>query len=233
MCGRFQIDINQDRLAQIFGVPEITAFHRRWNVAPTQRALVIREREDAREAAKLRWGLVPSWADDESIGSRMINARAETARTKPAYRAAFASRRCLIPATGFYEWKQIAPKRKQPFLITPRGGEILALAGLWERWSKGGDPLETFTILTTEASEDIRELHERMPVALPGPAWDAWLSSEDQNEAEALLEPLPPSSLDSVAVSTRVNSPANDEPSVAEPAADVDPETGEERTLFG
>jgi len=232
MCGRFQIDIDEQRLIEIFGTAEIADFQRRWNVAPTQRVLAVREREGVREAASLRWGLVPFWADDEAIGNRLINARAETARSKPASRAAFASRRCLIPATGFYEWKQVAPKRKQPFLITPRAGEVLAFAGLWERWTKGSEPLETCTILTTEASDDLRALHDRMPVVLPPAAWDAWLTSENADELEAMLAPLPPGSLESVPVSTRVNSPANEGASVAEPLADVDPETGEERTLF-
>lgn len=232
MCGRFQLDILEERLVEIFGTSEITDFQRRWNIAPTQRAIVIRASDDEREAALLRWGLVPSWADDESIGNRMINARSESARTKPAYRAAFASRRCVVPATGFYEWKTTSSKAKQPYLIRPSENDILALAGLWERWTGGAEPLETFTILTTAASESIKALHERMPVALPAAAWRRWLETEDADEAEALLA-SPIKRFDASPVSTRINSPANDDPNACAPAEDVDPETGEARGLFG
>jgi len=233
MCGRFQLDINPDRLFEIFGVPEITGFRRRWNIAPTQGALVIRAAGGKRAASTLRWGLVPFWADDETIGSRMINARAESARTKPAYRAAFKSRRCLIPATGFYEWRATPGKRKRPYLITPREGEVLALAGLWERWEKGDRPLETFTILTTSANEDVRDLHDRMPVALDESDWRVWLESDEADEAEALLKPAARGSLDAIPISTRINSPANDDPGACSPVGDIDPKTGGEKGLFG
>lgn len=165
------------------------AWEPRYNVAPGQDVLVLPQ--DGR-ARFLRWGLVPSWAPDPSVGSRMINARAETVRERPAFRSAFRRRRCLVPVDGFYEWRGEAGHR-QPYHVALEGGHLFALAGLWERWSpREGEALETFTVLTTEANDSVRPLHDRMPAILPARAREAWLDPGTPPEAlQALLVPYP------------------------------------------
>jgi putative SOS response-associated peptidase YedK len=184
---------------------------------------VIRQAVDgtARECVALRWGLVPSWADDPAVGNRLINARAETVASKPSFRAAFRQRRCLVPADGFYEWQKQAGK-KQPFYIHLRGGGPFAFAGLWERWQGADEPIESFTIVTTEANELVRSLHERMPVILPREAYKHWLDPAyaKLEELQALLRPYPAEEMAAFPVSTRVNSPRVDD------AACIVPVTG-------
>ena len=167
----------------------------------------------------LRWGLIPGWAKDPSIGHKLINARAETAATKPSFRSAFTKRRCLVPADGYYEWRRAGTAR-QPWLIAPRDGGLMAFAGLWERWrvSAGaalrgslaerspGDTVETFTVLTTEANETVRAVHHRMPVILAPEAFEAWLSG-----ADVPLGPGPENVLKMHPVSPRVNHPRHDD----------------------
>ena len=155
------------------------AYPPRYNIAPTMDALVVRETPAGeREAVMLRWGLVPAWAKDPAIGSRMFNARAEGVADKPAFRAAFRRRRCLVPADGFYEWQPVAGGRKQPYFIRLASGAPLALAGLWEQWrGLDGDAIATFTIVTTAANEAMRAFHDRMPVLVAPADHDEWLSS--------------------------------------------------------
>jgi putative SOS response-associated peptidase YedK len=166
----------------------------------------------------LRWGLVPSWADDPGIGARMINARSETAPEKPSFRSAFRRRRCLIPVDGFYEWKR-ENGSKQPYYFRIDGGRPFAFAGLWESWNKDGE-IRSCTILTTTANDLVEEIHERMPVILPRDRYDAWLDPEAEGEElAALLVPYPGDDLEAYPVSRFVNSPGNDDPRCIEPAA--------------
>ena len=188
MCGRYTLATPVAELSRIFGFPELPNLSPRYNIAPTQDIAAVRllPEEERRELVLMRWGLVPYWADDPSIGSRMINARSESVAEKPAFRSAFARRRCLVLVDGFYEWQQHGvPKggKKQPFRIRRRDGQPFAFAGLWESWKgpKGGPalehPLETATIVTTDANRVLKPLHDRMPVILAPEDYDAWLDS--------------------------------------------------------
>ena len=188
MCSRYFLDADGNVIAYTFAVPENPAVRRRFNIAPTQEAPVVRVGANgAREIAMLRWGLVPPWAKELAAGTKMINARAEGVEAKPAFRAAIRERRCLVPATGFYEWKGL-PGRKQPYAITI-DRPLFAFAGLWETWTpRGGEPVQTFTIITTEANPAIASVHDRMPVILPKEAEAAWLAG-DAKDALAVLSP--------------------------------------------
>ena len=173
---------------------------------------------EGRELALLRWGLVPSWAKDPSIGNRMINARAETVATKPSYRAAFKRRRCLVPADGYYEWKKTG-KAKQPYLIRLQDERPFAMAGLWESWQDaGGAALQTFTIITTEANEATCDIHNRMPVILSPGDYPLWLDPEFERaeQLQELLQPYDSHAMRLDPVSTYVNSPRNDSPECIE-----------------
>jgi len=170
----------------------------------------------------MRWGLIPSWARDRSIGARMINARAETVAEKPAFRVAFRHRRCLVPMSGFYEWKKEAG-RKVPYFIHLLNTDAFAAAGLYEFWAgkDGEGPIESYTIITTEANEMIRPLYERMPVILPPDDYEAWLDP-DNNEVEGLkarLKPYPAEEMRAYPISSRVNNVNNDGPEIIEPVA--------------
>lgn len=189
MCSRYFLDADGNVIAYTFRVPVNEHVRKRFNIAPTQEAPVIRaSRAGERELAMLRWGLVPFWAKDPKVGTKMINARSEEAGSKPAFREALKARRCAIPATGFYEWRG-EPGRKQPYAITLPGTRLFAFAGLWERWKpREGEPVETFTIMTTEANEQVAKIHDRMPVLLPVEAVDAWISGPPE-EARKLLTP--------------------------------------------
>ena len=189
MCSRYFLDADGNIIAYTFQVPVQEPVRKRFNIAPTQQAPVIRVGKDGpRELATLRWGLVPSWAKDLAVGTRMINARSEGVEAKPAFRAAIRQRRCLVPATGFFEWKG-APGQKQPFAITLPDRPLFAFAGLWETWQpREGDAVETFTIITADANDSVAQIHDRMPVILPLEAEDAWLAGE-AIEACKLLTP--------------------------------------------
>ena len=194
MCGRFAFYSPAEATAALFGVAGAPAVAPRYNIAPSQDIAAIRNDAAAgREFVLLRWGLVPFWAKDASIGNRMINARSETAAEKPAYRAAFRHRRCIVPADGFYEWRQTG-ESKTPYFISLASGEPFALAGLWERWvDKGsGEELQSATLLTTAANEFMSQLHERMPVILDPAAATEWLSGDDTmlNDAAAAVPAL-------------------------------------------
>ena len=169
MCGRFALFTSPEALARLFGVAEAPALEPRYNIAPTQNIAAVRIAPEgkAREWALLRWGLVPFWAADPRIGSRLINARSETAAEKPAFRHAFRLRRCLVPADGFYEWQRLARERR-PYFIRLRERETFAIAGLWEEWrGPEGVAIASCTLLTTEANALMRPLHDRMPAILP------------------------------------------------------------------
>lgn len=219
MCGRYTLSAPADVIAELFDV-EPVSMSPRFNIAPTQEAPVVRipEPEEGRELAILRWGLVPFWAKDPSIGNRMINARSETAAEKNAFRNSFKKRRCLVVADGFYEWKK-EEGGKQPYWIHLPESKPFAMAGLWSRWDKEGDtPLETFTILTTDAHPKIAELHDRMPVVLRKDAYEMWLDPEfqDKDRLNDLLTAESGEWLEFYPVSREVNSPSNDRPDLIE-----------------
>ena len=222
MCGRFCYFSPAEAVVRLFGVAGVEDQPLRYNIAPTQSAPVVRAADGARrEWAALRWGLVPFWAKDPGIGNRMINARGETVASKPAFRAAFRRRRCLVLADGFYEWQKV-PGGKQPWLIAQASGEPFAMAGLWESWSGDGreEPLETCTIITTAGNAMMRELHDRMPVILDAAGIDEWLDPAAKPERlTPLLAPAPDGVLEARAVSRRVNSPANDGPELILPVS--------------
>ena len=214
MCGRYTLTVTGRVIMNLFDLDEVPKIAPRYNIAPTQPALIVRMTEDGRCAANARWGLIPSWAKDPSIGSRLINARAETAAQKPSFRSAFRNRRCLVPADGFYEWKREA-SGKQPYYIRFTDGRPFAIAGLWETWRGGEErPIESFIILTTEPNSLIAPLHDRMPVILQPAAFATWLEPQpgDPPGPPSLLRPHPPEHMEAVPVSRRVNSPANDDP---------------------
>lgn len=215
MCGRFLLSDPETVIRELFGVDPPPGLRPRYNIAPSQEVPILRRTGPGRgpEIALLRWGLVPSWAKDPSIGNRLINARAETAAAKPSFRSALRRRRCLVPADGFYEWQRVNG-RKQPWLIRRRGGGGFALGGLWETWQGPSGPLETFTILTTRPNEVVAPLHDRMPVIVPPEAFQLWLDpgAQDPQALTALLGPAPAGELEAYPVSTLVNSPANDDP---------------------
>jgi putative SOS response-associated peptidase YedK len=230
MCGRYAFFTPVEAIVRLFQVREQHAAEvaPRYNVAPTQEAPIVRlsafldEDEShvpVRELAWARWGLVPFWARERSIGNRMINARGETVAAKPAFRAPFRKRRCIVPADGFYEWQKTA-SGKQPWYIRAASGRPLAFAGLWELWDppEGGAPLASFAIVTTSASSFMRPLHDRMPVVLDAEGVDAWLDpGAPPGELQRLLAPAPEDALEAWPVSRRVNSPFNEDPSLVAP----------------
>jgi putative SOS response-associated peptidase YedK len=224
MCGRFTQTHSAEDIAAAFGLTEIPLWQPRYNVAPTQVVPTISALRNSegtvatsgvdRQFKLLRWGLIPSWAKDLSIGAKLINARAETLQEKPSFRDAFKRRRCLIVADGFYEWKKQAGK-KQPFYFRLENGEPFAFAGLWDRWhSSEGDVLETCTIITTNANELAATVHNRMPVILPPEHYDRWLDPKLQTttDLQSLLHPYPPEAMTAYPVSAVVNSPTHDQP---------------------
>jgi putative SOS response-associated peptidase YedK len=222
MCGRYALSTPAAVIAEHFELLDLDELELppRFNIAPTQTLPVVRLAADGtRELVAARWGLIPSWAKDPAIGNRLINARAESAADKPAFRSAFRRRRCLVPATGFYEWQRLE-KRKQPYQILMRDGGLFAMAGLWERWQCADSaPLDTYTILTTAANPVVAPLHDRMPVILAPGDYDLWLgrTPASPQALSALLHPYPATAMTAYPVSSLVNSPRNDGPACAEP----------------
>jgi len=215
MCGRFTLFESGRVLSENFGLGEIPPMKPRFNIAPSQTVAAVRTSPagGARELAFLRWGLIPSWAKDRSIGSRMINARAETVREKPAFRNAFRRRRCLVPANGFYEWQR-REDRKQPYYIRMRDERIFAFAGLWDRWEgEEGSVVETCAILTTAANRVLVPVHDRMPVILDPGMYDRWLdpTTPDPGSLAPLLVPFPTEEMVAFPIGSRVNSPSVDD----------------------
>jgi putative SOS response-associated peptidase YedK len=220
MCGRFALFAGPEELAKAFGVTiEDVTLPPRYNIAPAQAVPVVRTTDGRRQLVPAHWGLIPAWAKEAAMGSRMINARAETVTEKPAFRVAFRSRRCLIPASGFYEW-QARGRGKVPHFIRRADGGLLAFAGLWERWTPAeGEPVESCAILTTTANAVMAPIHERMPVILDPGDFPAWLGETAAAPADvaALLRPFTDGRLVAVPVSTYVNNPAHDGPQTIEP----------------
>jgi len=223
MCGRFLISATPDAVAARFGLAAAPEIEPRWNLAPTQLAPVIRSSSHGiRSLDLLQWGLVPHWSKDPTIGNRMINARAETASEKPSYRVPLRKRRCLVPSNGFYEWKREGD-RKQPYCIRAAEGTehegLIALAGLWECWQGGDEPLETFTILTTTPNSVVSPIHDRMPVIIQPKDYNLWLDphNEEVESLASLLSPAPDDLLQAYPVSRHVNRPANDDASCIDP----------------
>ena len=219
MCGRYTLSTPAGRLAEEFQLDSTVEIPPSYNVAPTQQVAAVLEDEGGRRLEMLRWGLVPSWADDPDIGARMINARSETAPEKPSFRSAFRRKRCLIAADGFYEWKR-EDGGKQPYYFRMQDGRPFAFAGLWESWDKGGGELLTCAILTTRPNSVAIEIHDRMPVILPHDAYNAWLDPDaDKEELGELMVPYPGDDLETYPVSRFVNSPRNNDERCIEPAA--------------
>ena len=224
MCGRFTLTATGEELAEEFDLPHAPALAPRYNIAPTQPVVAVRLHPETavRELEFFHWGLIPHWAKDPNIGSRMINARGETVAEKPSFRAAFRYRRCIIPASGFYEWRK-ENGHKQPYYIYHTEGRVLALAGLWEHWQGAdGSEIESCTIITTRPNERIGELHDRMPVVLQPEDYSTWLSGNGrhQSDLQHLLRSAPEGLLDAHPVSTYVNRPANEGPECVAPLAD-------------
>jgi putative SOS response-associated peptidase YedK len=222
MCGRYTLSSPGDEIALLFDLQELIPFPPRYNLAPTQEAAVVRVTApgEPRRLDLLKWGFIPYWAKEASIGNRMINARAESVAEKPAYRFSFKKKRCLIPADGFYEWKAEG-RAKQPYLIRRKDRKPFAFAGLWSTWKdpERDQPVETFTILTTDANDLVRPLHDRMPVILLKDEFDLWLDPkvEDAARLQPLLGPAPGDDWETVPVSRAVNRPSYDAPDCIEP----------------
>lgn len=213
MCGRFARGYTwkevQDWL-RLASPADSAQLALSYNVAPMQESPIIRVGEGGqREIAIARWGLVPAWADDSSIGNRLINARGDSVASKPAFRSAFKKRRCLVPISGFYEWQKLPDsKAKQPWYISPARGTIMCLAGLWEKWDKGERPLDTFTIITTDANDFIAALHDRMPVVICAEDFDRWLDPGTASDVlQSLLKPAPEDMLAAHKVDSSINNP--------------------------
>jgi len=213
MCGRFALIVDAAVLAEVFDLDPPSDLAPRYNIAPTQALLAVRAGTSRpREWARLRWGLVPSWAKEPAIGARMINARAETAAEKPSFRSALKSRRCLVPASGFFEWAKTGAA-KQPHFIRFADARVFAFAGLWERWAGESPPLESCTLLTTTPNELVAELHDRMPVILPPAHHDEWLRPGPlaPDRLAEMLAPHPAAGMEAYPVSSHVNRPGNDD----------------------
>jgi putative SOS response-associated peptidase YedK len=222
MCGRFTLRTSGKVVADFFGLSEIPNRPARFNIAPTQPVPAVRvgPEHEGRELALLRWGLIPGWATDRSIGNRMINARSDTVATKPAFRKAFRQRRCVIVADGFYEWNKLNG-RKQPYYIRLKDGGPFAFAGLWEHWNRGGAHIDSCTMLTTDANEVVSSIHDRMPVILEPEDYDLWLDPEvqDAKKLEPLLVPYTSEGMAAYPVGALVNNPKADDPKCVEPVA--------------
>lgn len=238
MCGRYFQARSSGDIARHFGTVNATPnLPPSFNRAPTQEGLVVRRHPEsgALHLDVLRWGLVPHWARDASGAARMINARAESVAEKPAFRDAFAKRRCLVPMDGFHEWRAEG-RRKRPFACALRSGEPMACAGLWEGWKRPeGEWLRTYAIITCQAAGRQALLHDRMPVILPGASWDSWLAGEDEAALRALLKPAEDSLLAFWPVPARVGRAAEDDPGLIarDPLAVVPAELDDPPPRFG
>jgi putative SOS response-associated peptidase YedK len=236
MCGRFTLSQSAETIAAAFDLDfdsdEVPTIPPRYNIAPTQPIAVIRKTIDhpQREFTYLSWGLVPSWSKDPKIGSRLINARAETLAEKPSFRAAFKRRRCLIVADGFYEWQRSSTtnggrsaEKKQPYYFRLKNHQPFAFGGLWEHWENGnGDVIESCTIITTTANEVLSPIHDRMPVILPPKGYDLWLDPtiEKDKDLHTLLRPYAEEEMESYPVRSVVNNPRHDSPDCIAPLED-------------
>jgi putative SOS response-associated peptidase YedK len=225
MCGRYVRRSDKQKIAEYFAVhgPSLPDFAPSWNVAPQTFQPVVRLNRDTgeRELVLMRWGLIPFWAKDASIGLRTINAKAETITTAPAFREAIKCRRCLVPADAFYEWQKLDAKNKQPFAIAMKDGQPYALAGLWEKWKdrKAGTELLTFTVITTDPNAVVEPLHDRMPVIIPERDYDRWLRAEPDRPPIDLLRPFDEEKMTAWKVDKSVGNVKNDSPELIRPAS--------------
>jgi len=222
MCGRYALHANPHVVALQFALGVDPAFKLRYNITPSTEVLIVREDKDGGRLADLyRWGLIPSWAKDPSIGNRLANARGETVAEKPSFRSAFKRWRCLVPASGFYEWKTVTGK-KYPYYIRPKGqGDALfGLAGITELWNGPEGAIHTVCLITTEPNELMREIHDRMPVIVAPADYGAWLDPGNQDVArlKELIRPYPAAGMEAYPVSTRVNTPKYDDAALIERA---------------
>ena len=219
MCGRYAFFSPAEAVKRTFALDLLPELKPRYNIAPTQSVPALRVVEEGRRSlTMLHWGLVPHWAKERAIGNRMINARSETLAEKPSYREAFRRRRCLVLADGWYEW-QSAPGGKQPWFVRLRDPRPIAFAGLWEKWKDAaGELLESCTIVTCDASESIRKIHDRMPVVLPEESWDRWMDPaySDTEALSKILVPFDQKALRAWQVSRLVNAPKNEGPKLIE-----------------
>jgi len=213
MCGRYTLAAPGEEIAEAFGLPEVAGMAPRYNIAPTQAVAAVRPAPDGERAlVELRWGLIPGWLDDPGSGPPLINARAESAATRPAFRDAFRWRRCALPASGFYEWQRLE-RGKQPYYVCRRDGRLLALAALWERWERHGSAIESCTVITVPPNEDLVRIHDRMPALLSGEALERWLDPARRQAADLrpILASAPAGELEVYPVSPRVNRAENDD----------------------
>jgi len=219
MCGRYRLSRADKYVAEHFDIADEVEWSPRFNIAPAQRVAVVRQSPErpVRQFSAMRWGLIPFWAKDASVGYKMINARAETVADKPAYRESFKNRRCLIPADGFYEWKREG-KTKQPYHFGMADDSIFAFAGIWDRWKNPqGEMIETCSIITTTPNALLLDVHDRMPVILHVDNYDLWLDPAFKNahDLREMLRPYEPMLMKRYPVSTRVNLVKNDDPECA------------------
>ncbi|TSA25108.1 MAG: SOS response-associated peptidase [Bacteroidetes bacterium] len=219
MCGRYSFAIEDELIKERFGVSVRSAIYKaRYNCAPSQELAII-SNQDPEELQFFRWGLVPFWARDPSIGNKLINAKVETIAEKPSFKNAFRKRRCLVPADGFYEWKKNSAKI--PFRIIMNDGSLFAMAGIWEKWVSGeGGVIHSFSIITTEPNELMAPIHNRMPVILLPENEKLWLDDSNEAVLRELLKPYPADRMTAYPVSKLVNSPKNDVPEVTLPISD-------------
>lgn len=224
MCGRFAIYSSPQSMRELFVYFEQPNFPPRYNIAPTQPVPVIRLEGGVHHFVLMRWGLIPSWAR-EMPQTVLINARAETIAEKPSFRGAFRHHRGLMPADGYYEWRVTEAGTKQPYFIHRRDGQLMAIAAIWESWMPAnGSEIDTSALITTQASEAIAPVHHRMPVILDKSDWAAWLDpAATEKQLLSLLKPAPNDLLEAIPVSTRINKVANDDATLIEPAAPVEP----------
>lgn len=220
MCGRYTLRAQLNQLLQIYSATSEIEISPRYNIAPSQSVPVLKLGGDnaSREIVSMRWGLVPSWAKDEKIGYKMINARSETIEEKPSFRTAFKRRRCLVLADGFFEWQKRGSK-KQPYLFQKKNAAPYAYAGLWETWNHGNQPVVSCTIITTTANELVADVHDRMPVILQDRHLENWLNPEFDHvdRLKSMLEPYPADEMERYPVDPMVGSPQNDKPQCVEP----------------
>ncbi|GIW94550.1 MAG: DUF159 family protein [Pirellulaceae bacterium] len=220
MCGRFTLRAPASRIVEVFQLDAAPDWSPRYNIAPTQQVFAVRADGTTRHGVLLRWGLVPSWADQLDKSGRMINARAETVAVKPAFRRLIARRRCLVVADGYYEWQK-RDGGKQPYWIHRSDDGLFAFAGLWDRWEKGDEPVESCTIITTDANRLTRSIHDRMPVILEPEHYQRWLdpANHDVSSLQQLLVPNEQQPLRADPVSTYVNQVRNEGPRCIEAVA--------------
>jgi putative SOS response-associated peptidase YedK len=223
MCGRFTISAKSEQIRKEFktAVSDSLTLEPRYNIAPSQMIGVVFEPEEERILSELKWGLVPSWSKEARAAKGLINARAETLVEKPSFREAFRKRRCIIPASGFYEWQKSGSGAKQPFYFYLKDKDVFGFAGLWEEWldKQTGELLETCTIITTEANAVLKPVHDRMPVILKPDSYDLWLDKnlEDAGKLQELLMPYPAGEMSSHPVSRSVNTPETNSPDLITP----------------